>query len=259
MARGLLRRAPRLLLIAGVADAREIALPLIVDGARLIAALDRRSAEIDEDDWRGAAEVRGLFAGAEGLMTALKWDRIEAVIDASHPFDLETSEAAQIACRALAMPLYHYARPPWRPGPQEQWREVPDVAAAADALPLLSRVYLGFDYTPLEPFRGRLNTWFLARRFRPTGQRLPLKRGDWVVAPRRLTEAHERILFQDRRIGWVALENAGGGPGAASLAAARTLDLKILTLDPPLLGPAPVLGGRFEEVAALREAVAARF
>ena len=56
---------------------------------------------------------------AEGLMTALKWDRIEAVIDASHPFDAATSADAQIACRALGLPLYHYARPPWRPRPDE--------------------------------------------------------------------------------------------------------------------------------------------
>lgn len=257
-----MRRAARILLIAGVAEAREIAAPLVAGGARLLVALDRRSPEIDSEAWADAAETRGLFAGAEGLMTALKWERIDAVIDASHPFDPETSRAAQTACRALALPLYQYARPPWRPGPEERWIEAADVVEAADRLPLLARVYLGLDYTPLEPFRGRLNTWFLARRFRATGQRLPLRRGDWVVAPTRLTEAHERILFLDRKIGWVALENAGGGqeanPGAASLAAARALGLKILTLSPPPPGPAPVLGGRLDTVEALLRAVSAR-
>ena len=136
-----------LLLLAGVLEARELA-QAIVNDPGLARRLKVTAALSDElAPWRGAAAfpaetVRGGFAGAEGMITALKWDRIDLVLDASHPFSPGISTQAQAACAAVGAPLCRLSRPAWRPEAADRWRSVPVLAEAARAAPLFSRVFL---------------------------------------------------------------------------------------------------------------------
>ncbi|MBX2854185.1 MAG: precorrin-6A/cobalt-precorrin-6A reductase [Rhodobacteraceae bacterium] len=136
-----------LLLLAGVLEARALAEAIAADLAlrrrwRVTASLSGELAKRRGESAFPAEMVRGGFAGAEGMTTALKWDRIDLVLDASHPFSPEISDQAHAACAAVSAPLCRFSRPAWAPEAGDQWRVVPTLAAAARAAPLFSRVFL---------------------------------------------------------------------------------------------------------------------
>lgn len=64
----------------------------------------------------------GGFGGVEGLRGWLREERIDAVVDATHPFALTiTAHAAQV-CGELGLPYLVLARPPWDPGTASRYR-----------------------------------------------------------------------------------------------------------------------------------------
>ena len=76
----------------------------------------------------------GGYGGAEGLAAFLTAERIDAVIDATHPFAARMSMNAVAACRAARTPLVVFTRPPWTREPGDRWIEVKTMEDAADAL-----------------------------------------------------------------------------------------------------------------------------
>lgn len=230
LARAARRAAPKIALTAAVNEARA-----------------RAFGEVGREDFPAAAR-RGGVKSAEGLLTALKWDRYRAVIDASHPFDARTSADAQAATRALGLPLLQLRRPLWPEGPGRFRAE--SAAEAAYRAPFHARCFLWIGLERLAPFARRLELWALTRAFEPPAGRYPLARGDYAVGRGPFTEAHERMLLSDYRIGWVALENSGSTLGAPTLRAAEALSLPVALIDPPE-PPAPgPLGARVDDVAA---------
>ena len=166
----------------------------------LLSAVDsvraRTLGEVRPEDFPAAAR-RGGVKGAEGLLTALQWDRIGAVVDASHPFDGATRAAAAQACAALGLPLLQLHRALW---PVEGRERRASTAEAARRTPVFSRAFLWIGLDRLEPFKDRLQLWTLTRAYAPPPGRYPLPRGDYAVGAPPFTEAHERILLEDYRI-----------------------------------------------------------
>src|SRR5580700_7732000 len=63
-------------------------------------------------------EVRiGGFGGAAGLAEYLAAQRIDRLIDATHPFAAEISRAARLACDQMGVPRLLLVRPTWRRHP----------------------------------------------------------------------------------------------------------------------------------------------
>lgn len=64
----------------------------------------------------------GGFGGVEGLRGWLREERIDAVVDATHPFAVTiTAHAAQV-CGELGLPYLVLARPLWDPGTASRYR-----------------------------------------------------------------------------------------------------------------------------------------
>lgn len=230
LARAAREAAPKITLTAAVDDARARAL-----------------GEVGREDFP-AASRRGGVKSAEGLLTALKWDRYGAVIDASHPFDRRTREDAVAATRALGLPLLQLHRPLW---PLEQDRQSAGSAQeAAYRAPFYARCFLWVGLDRLAPFARRLELWALTRAFEPPAGRYPLARGDFAIGRGPFTETHERMLLRDYRIGWLILENSGAALGRPLLAAAAALSLPVTLIAPPEApAPGPV-GRRVETIPA---------
>src|SRR5437667_4347993 len=57
----------------------------------------------------------GGFGGVGGFYDFLLVERIDAVIDATHPFAVRISENAASACRRARIPLVALTRPAWEP------------------------------------------------------------------------------------------------------------------------------------------------
>lgn len=117
--------APRVLLLGGTSEARELAALLVADGVPVTTSLAGRVAAPRMPV--GAVRIGG-FGGVAGLRAALAG--VDAVVDATHPFALGMTANAAEACRqAPQVPLLRLERPGWPCDPA--WHVVDDHEAAA--------------------------------------------------------------------------------------------------------------------------------
>ncbi len=222
---------PTLLLLAGTQEAREIAEALATNKRwRVIASLagaTQAPAELPSDMRRGG------FGGVDGMVEALQWDNVRAVIDATHPFAEQISANAAAACAELGLPRVLVRRPEWAPEAGDDWRKQPDLAAAADALPLFARAFLATGRQSLTHFKHRKDVWFLARAIDAQPGKFPLPRGDYTIGKPPFPVGHEVTLMRDYRITHLVAKNSGGAVGIAKFRAARELGLPVLMVERP--------------------------
>src|SRR3546814_20088189 len=69
------------------------------------------------------------------LADYLRRERIDLLVDATHPFAARITDNAEAACRLSGTPRLLVERPPWQAVAGDAWILVPDAEAAADALP----------------------------------------------------------------------------------------------------------------------------
>lgn len=232
---------------------RRLTLVSAVDAARARALGELGPGDLPEDPERR----RGGVIGAEGLITALKWERFRALIDASHPFDRATRDAAAAAVRILGLPFLQYHRPLWpTDGPGLSSRE--DGADAARRASFFSRVFLWVGLERLRPFAERRDLWHLVRAYDPPPGRFPLARGDYAVGRGPFTEAHEAVLLGDYGVTRLILENGGGALGLPMLRAAAAKGLPVDLIAPPPApepGPGGARAARFQAALAWLDAL----
>ena len=114
------------------------------------------------------ASRSGGFGGVEGLVAHLERERIEAVIDATHPFAAQMSRHAAEACARLHLPRLVLTRAAWKPREGDRWIEVGETAAAVQALGKASRhVFLALGRKEIEPFADAPQHHYLVRSVDP--------------------------------------------------------------------------------------------
>jgi precorrin-6A/cobalt-precorrin-6A reductase len=239
-----------LLLVGGTAEARALAAALDgTPGLRLVSSLAGAVAR----PRLPVGEVRiGGFGGADGLARWLTEHRVDAVVDASHPFAARISASCVIATSTTGVPLLRLERPAWTASPDDDWRLVPDVAAAAALLPdLLSsvgparrrvnptgdveprgRVLVTTGRRDLAAFFTVQDVAILARCVDPPSGAVPphvellLDRGPYTVEG-------ETELLRSRGIDVLVTKNSGGSLTEAKLVAARSLGLPVVMVQRP--------------------------
>ncbi len=176
----------------------------------------------------------GGFGGVEGLVRFLHDERVEAVVDATHPFAAIMSRNAAEACSKAGVPLLALRRPPWGPREGDRWTEVPSMDAAVHALGKAPRrVFLTVGRLELPPFAAGPQHTYLVRTIEPVGDALPVPN---VVAIRDrapFDEAAERALMERERIEVVVTKNSGGAATYPKIAAARALGLPVIIVARP--------------------------
>ncbi len=237
-----------LLLLAGTAEARTLAerlsdLPNLNVTASL-AGVTTAPAPI-------AAETRRCgFGGAAGLAEYLRNHAIAAVIDATHPFAAQMATNAALACTATATPRLRLIRPAWQP--IGDWREFPDLAAAAAALPAHAHALLTSGRKDIAPFAARADLTCLLRVIEPV-RNLPPHITQLTARPPFALD-DELALMRAHAITHLVSKNAGG-PGRAKLDAAVQLALPILMVERPAPPPGPLAASVAEAVAWATETV----
>ncbi len=184
-------------------------------------------------------EVRvGGFGGAGGLADWLRDERVDAVLDATHPFADGITANAAAACAATGTPLVVLRRPGWTAGAGDRWHRVGSVPAAAAALPELlpgpdGRVLLTTGRGGLAAF-APVEAEFWIRAVDPPGPPLPsryellLDRGPFPLDD-------ERALMARIRPHVLVTKDSGGTATAPKLAAAREAGIPVLVVDRPTL------------------------
>jgi precorrin-6A/cobalt-precorrin-6A reductase len=179
----------------------------------------------------------GGFGGAAGLAAYLRAEGITHVVDATHPFAAQMHAHAAEACAAAGVPLIAIERPAWTPRPGDEWHPVPDIEAAAAALPAApARVFLAIGRQNLAPFAARPQHRYLLRFVDPPDAPPPLP-DHLVVVDRGPFDAEaDARLMRAHGMTHVVAKNAGGAGARAKLDAARALGLPVIMIDRP---PAP--------------------
>ncbi|MDO4723992.1 MAG: cobalt-precorrin-6A reductase [Comamonadaceae bacterium] len=179
----------------------------------------------------------GGFGGPEGLAHFIRAQGISHVVDATHPFAAQMSRNACAACAATGTPLLALERAPWRPQPGDAWIEVPDMAAAAQALPAAAaRVFLAIGRKQLAAFAARPQHFYLLRLVdAPQPGSLPLPHAQVVLGRGPFSAEQDLQLLRAHGIGWVVAKNAGGDATRGKLDAARALGLPVVMVQRPAL------------------------
>ncbi|HIP77845.1 MAG TPA: cobalt-precorrin-6A reductase, partial [Kiloniellaceae bacterium] len=176
----------------------------------------------------------GGFGGVEALVRYLDDERIDLLVDATHPFAARISANAEAACRKSGTPRLVVQREAWQPVEGDRWIRVPDAEAAAESLSgLARRVFLTVGRQELAPFEPLKDIWFLVRMIDPPRQALPLAQSQVVLGRGPFEESGERRLFQDHGIEALVTKNSGGAATYAKVAVARRLGLPVVMIDRP--------------------------
>ncbi|WP_435896833.1 cobalt-precorrin-6A reductase [Streptomyces griseosporeus] len=222
-----------ILILGGTTEARRLAAELAVrDGVRVTTSLAGRVARPGAVD----GDVRiGGFGGAEGLGAWLREHRVDALVDATHPFAASITANAAHAAAATGTPAVVLRRPGWRPGPGDRWHEAASLAEAATLLPGLGqRVLLTTGRLGLAAFAHLDGLHFVVRSVEPPEPPMPPDM-EVLLARGPFTEADETALLRERRIDVIVTKDSGGEATAAKLTAARTLALPIVIVRRPPL------------------------
>ncbi|MDB5394722.1 MAG: cobalt-precorrin-6A reductase [Rhodospirillales bacterium] len=179
----------------------------------------------------------GGFGGVDGLKTYLTDEKIDVVVDATHPFAAQMSAHAAQVCCELNLPLALFTRAAWRYVSGDRWLPVADMIAAANALGHAPRrVFLTVGGLQLAAFADAPQHYYLVRTIDPPDavaalpdHRLILARGPFAVDD-------EIALMRDEGIDVLVTKNSGGKATAAKLAAARTLGIEVIMVERPKSG-----------------------
>lgn len=225
----------RLLILGGTAEAARLAARAVelpgLDVTTSLAGRTRTPARIE-------GRVRsGGFGGARAMADTLGRDGFDMVVDATHPFAAAISAHGLEACAMADVPLLVLTRPAWRAVPGDDWIEVADLAAAADAVGKHGRrVFLTTGRRGLEPFAALDGHHFLIRVVDPPDPPLPVPGADIVTGRGPFGAADERALMERHRIDCVVAKNSGGDATYGKMEAARALGLPVVMVrrpDPP--------------------------
>lgn len=227
------------LILGGTTEARRLAELLAGEaGVRVTSSLAGRVAA----PRLPPGEVRvGGFGGVDGLADWLREHRVDALIDATHPFAGTISFNAAAAAALAHVPLLALRRPGWVAVAGDDWHVVDSLGQAAGVLPALGeRVFLTTGRMGLAAFSGAelADLWFLVRSVDapeppcPARMEVLLDRGPFSLDG-------ERELLRRHRIDVVVTKDSGGSATAPKLVAAREAGVPVVVVRRPA-GPGGV-------------------
>ncbi len=228
----------RVLVLGGSSEASALATRLCADGGVTVTtSLAGRTAA--PSALPGQVRIGG-FGGPAGLARWLEEERVDAVVDATHPFTAQMPWNAAEACTAQGVPRLRLRRPGWAPEAGDRWSVVADMKTAAAVIATMParRVFLTIGRQQLAEFAGLEQVWFLVRSIeRPDP--LPLHRAEVLLSRGPFALAGEEELMTSRHIDAVVTKNSGGSAAAAKLTAARRLGIPLVMVARPPAPPGP--------------------
>ena len=204
-----------ILVLGGTAEARELAVLLQGAGVRFVSSLAGRVARPRLPV--GAVQIGG-FGGVPGLRAYLMEQRVDAVVDATHPFAEGMTRNAFAACAASGVPLLRLERPGWTEPEGAGWHWVDDhdeaaaLAATVGERPFLTvgRQSLGRFVGPLAERRALVRVVDAPEVAVPALWTVLLSRGPYPVES-------ERALFAEHGVDVLVTKDSGGSYTRAKL------------------------------------------
>lgn len=235
-------RVMRVLVLGGTAQARALAQALHeCGGVEVISSLAGRVSAPALPV--GSVRIGG-FGGSAGLSAWLRDNKIDALVDLTHPFAAQMTQHAVVAAAEVGIPLLIVHRTGWTAQPGDRWTLVPTVSAAAQAVreSAARRVFLTIGRQGVAYFAA-LPQFFLIRVIdAPTG-RIPHK--SRILLDRGPFDLNAEIrLIRGEGIDLLVTKNSGGVHTEAKLEACRGEGIPVVMIDRPRLPTGvPVVDG----------------
>lgn len=239
----------KILILGGTTEARQLAARLAKRGdLDITLSLAGRTAHPAEQP----VPVRvGGFGGAEGLAVHLKANRIDLLIDATHPYAARISANAAAAAELAGVAAIALRRPAWQPVEGDRWTLVDDTAAAIRALGATPRrVFLALGRQELAGFEADPQHAYIIRSVDPVEPPLAVPDAIYLLARGPFTETGDERLLVAHRVDAIVAKNSGGYATYGKVVAARKLGIEVILFRRPALPEVPS-GQSVEEVAAM--------
>ena len=205
---------------------------------------------------QGVPVRSGGFGGAAGLANYLVNERIDVLVDATHPYASVISANAMEAARKTDVRFVALRRPPWVAVAGDRWSEVSDVREAVRILGQAPRrVFVTLGRNELTPFKDAPQHHYLIRSVDPVDPLLPLPHANYVTGRGPFSEADDRALITAHGIEVVIAKNSGGAATYGKIAAARALGIAVIILRRPPAAAAPAVESVQDALAWLDHAL----
>jgi len=223
----------RILVLGGTGEASALARALAAR-ADLDAVLSFAGRTTIPQVWPIRIRIGG-FGGVEGLAAYLRDEKIDAVVDATHPFAAQMSRHAQGACAKAGTPIAVLTRPAWCPQPHDRWISVAGMNEAAAALGSTpKRVFLTVGRLQLAAFEAGPQHHYLVRSIEPMDPPPRLPHLTFIAGRGPFDVAAELALMQSEAIDILVTKNSGAPATYAKIEAARELGLAVVMIERPV-------------------------
>ena len=247
----------KILILGGTRNARDLAMMLagnkeIGDKLHLTTSLAGRTQEPDRTF--GNSRIGG-FGGIDGLAKYLRQEKIDLLVDSTHPFATQISQNALKAAQIENVKRLVLDRPKWVKKPADIWIDCETLEEAADNLVTRATVFLALGHQYLDKFSHRHDVNFVARMIDKPKIDIPLKHHKLVIAKPSHLVHEEQALFEKYAITHLVCRNSGGTLIYAKIEAARLLQLPILMVRRPV----PAKGNSFTTITELANEIIKHF
>jgi precorrin-6A/cobalt-precorrin-6A reductase len=242
-----------ILILGGTSEARQLAERLAGRaGFKVTLSLAGRTAQ--PATMPVPVRIHG-FGGVAGLVDYLSAQRIDMLVDATHPYAATISAHAAEAAVTAKIPIMALRRPPWTANAADRWVEVADACDAARALgPVPRRVFLTIGRQQVGAFAAAPQHHYLIRSVDPIKPPLDLPHVAYIVERGPFDQVEERTAITQHRIEVIVAKNSGGSATYGKIAAARALGITVLMLRRPALPAVPTTETVADAVAWLDHA-----
>ena len=183
------------------------------------------------------ATVRvGGFGGGRGLADYLMEEKINLLIDATHPFAATISANAYDACLATETPRLILARPPWNLPPKVKVLEADDMADAAKILSgFAKRVLVTTGQSGLDALAGCPDIHFIIRVIAEPAKPPEIESYTLVTGRPPYGLNDEIALMEEHAIDALLAKQSGGEGTVTKITAAirRKIPIVLLRRPPP--------------------------
>jgi len=242
----------RILILGGTGEASALVRGLLAQEPRVSITLSLAGRTSQPKPEAVATRIGG-FGGAEGLAAWIARERIDLVIDSTHPFAARIGANAAQACAETGIPLLAIRRPAWTPLPGDRWIIVPDMAAAARALgEAPCRVFLTIGRQEVAAFAAAPQHDYVVRAIEDIALAVP--RFTAIRARGPFDTAAETAFLAERAIAVLVSKNSGGDATYGKIAAARALGLPVVMVsrpDKPAVPSVPDVAGALAWIGGL--------
>jgi precorrin-6A/cobalt-precorrin-6A reductase len=231
----------RLLILGGTMEARILA-EALASRTDLDVLLSLAGRTVDPLPQAVPVRVGG-FGGGEGLADFIREQRIDLLIDATHPFANIISTNAGVAAKIADVEAFALRRDEWSPVEGDCWRSVETVPSAIAALgPSPRNVFLAIGRQEAHAADAAPIHHYLVRSVDPILPPLQAPDVTYMLARGPFGLDEEMQLLRDHHVDVVVTKNSGGSATYAKIEAARLLGIEVIMVQRPSTDDMPSIG-----------------